>query len=159
MSLDSGATVARNSFAFSPAILACEVILLEHRADSESACAPRQQRSRTTLPATAEAIRAEELDFVFLATPPEVSMELAPGILAAGAKVVDLSGAFRLGSAEDYSSTGMESATVPPISSRKPSTACPSSAATAFAGSALFQPRLLSDRRQPGHPAPDRSPG
>ncbi len=35
-------------------------------------------------------------DVVFLATPAEVSMKLAPQILAAGKKVIDLSGAFRL---------------------------------------------------------------
>ena len=35
-------------------------------------------------------------DFVFLATPADVSMELAPIILAKGKKVIDLSGAFRL---------------------------------------------------------------
>jgi N-acetyl-gamma-glutamyl-phosphate reductase len=42
------------------------------------------------------------LAVVFLATPPEVSMELAPAMLEAGARVVDLSGAFRLGTAENY---------------------------------------------------------
>ena len=35
-------------------------------------------------------------DVVFLATPAEVSLELAPKIIAAGKKVIDLSGAFRL---------------------------------------------------------------
>jgi len=35
-------------------------------------------------------------DVVFLATPAEVSLALAPKILAAGKKVIDLSGAFRL---------------------------------------------------------------
>jgi N-acetyl-gamma-glutamyl-phosphate reductase len=35
-------------------------------------------------------------DVVFLATPAEVSMKLAPRILDAGKKVIDLSGAFRL---------------------------------------------------------------
>ncbi|MBX3020071.1 MAG: N-acetyl-gamma-glutamyl-phosphate reductase [Bdellovibrionales bacterium] len=35
-------------------------------------------------------------DVVFLATPAEVSLKLAPPILAAGRKVIDLSGAFRL---------------------------------------------------------------
>lgn len=35
-------------------------------------------------------------DVVFLATPAEVSFKLAPQILAAGKKVIDLSGAFRL---------------------------------------------------------------
>ncbi len=37
-----------------------------------------------------------ELHTVFLATPAEVSLKLAPKILAAGANVIDLSGAFRL---------------------------------------------------------------
>lgn len=35
-------------------------------------------------------------DIVFLATPAEVSLQLAPQILAQGKKVIDLSGAFRL---------------------------------------------------------------
>lgn len=35
-------------------------------------------------------------DVVFLATPAEVSLKLAPQVIAAGKKVVDLSGAFRL---------------------------------------------------------------
>lgn len=37
-----------------------------------------------------------ELDTVFLATPAEVSIELAPSLLAEGVNVIDLSGAFRL---------------------------------------------------------------
>jgi N-acetyl-gamma-glutamyl-phosphate reductase len=41
------------------------------------------------------------LDLVLLATPDEVSLELAPRLLADGARVVDLSGAFRL-AAGDY---------------------------------------------------------
>lgn len=45
---------------------------------------------------------ASELDTVFLATPAEASMDLAPRLLASGAHVVDLSGAFRLGSAAEY---------------------------------------------------------
>jgi N-acetyl-gamma-glutamyl-phosphate reductase len=39
---------------------------------------------------------ARECAAVFLATPAEVSMELAPACLAGGGKVIDLSGAFRL---------------------------------------------------------------
>lgn len=35
-------------------------------------------------------------DYIFLATPAEVSLKLAPPILAAGKSVIDLSGAFRL---------------------------------------------------------------
>ncbi len=80
-----------------------DVVLLEHRADSEEGVRPLGSKIPKTLPATAEAIGVEKLDLVFLATPPQVSIELTPGILATGAKVVDLSGAFRLGSAEEYS--------------------------------------------------------
>ncbi len=43
----------------------------------------------------AEAERADA-EVVFLATPAEVSAELAPKLLAFGVRVVDLSGAFRL---------------------------------------------------------------
>jgi N-acetyl-gamma-glutamyl-phosphate reductase len=39
---------------------------------------------------------------VFLATPPEVSMDLAGPLLEAGVKVIDLSGAFRLRTTENY---------------------------------------------------------
>ena len=46
-------------------------------------------------------LRPNEYDVVFLATPAEVSVELAPSLLAAGSKLIDLSGAFRL-TAEDY---------------------------------------------------------
>src|SRR6266542_3837905 len=45
--------------------------------------------------ALSEAERADA-ELVFLATPAEVSAELAPKLLAKGARVVDLSGAFRL---------------------------------------------------------------
>ncbi|MBK6519492.1 MAG: N-acetyl-gamma-glutamyl-phosphate reductase [Polyangiaceae bacterium] len=39
---------------------------------------------------------AEEAEIIALATPAEVSAELAPRLLAKGARVIDLSGAFRL---------------------------------------------------------------
>jgi N-acetyl-gamma-glutamyl-phosphate reductase len=42
------------------------------------------------------------LDVVFTATPPEVSQELAAAIVSQGARVVDLSGAFRLRDAAEY---------------------------------------------------------
>ena len=51
---------------------------------------------------TQEAHRQHMIDGVFLATPPEVSMELAPLLIEKGIKVVDLSGAFRLRTAENY---------------------------------------------------------
>jgi N-acetyl-gamma-glutamyl-phosphate reductase len=54
------------------------------------------------LPATANAVAEEKLDVVFLATPAEVSLELAPSMLEKGVRVVDLSGAFRLRDVETY---------------------------------------------------------
>ena len=59
-------------------------------------------RGPQQVPATAEAVRAEKIEIVFLATPAEVSMELAPAMLDAGARVIDLSGAFRLRTPENY---------------------------------------------------------
>lgn len=47
-------------------------------------------------------VEAEKTDVVFLATPAEVSLHLAPKLMALGAKVIDLSGAFRL-KTNDYS--------------------------------------------------------
>ncbi len=49
-----------------------------------------------------EALAAGRPDVVFLATPNETSAEAAAGILALGAKVIDISGAFRLRNAADY---------------------------------------------------------
>ena len=43
-----------------------------------------------------------DAEVVFLATPAEVSADLAPRLLARGVRVVDLSGAFRLGEAALY---------------------------------------------------------
>ena len=49
-----------------------------------------------------EALADSKPDVVFLATPNETSAEVAAPILAAGAKVIDISGAFRLRNAADY---------------------------------------------------------
>jgi N-acetyl-gamma-glutamyl-phosphate reductase len=76
--------------------------LLEHRQDGEDRPGARGQKSHPWIPCTTERVRAEGLALVFLATPAEVSMELAPAMLAAGAKVIDLSGAFRLRTVENY---------------------------------------------------------
>ena len=51
-----------------------------------------------------EALFAARPDVVFLATPNETSAHLAPAILDAGLKVIDLSGAFRLGEPSLYPS-------------------------------------------------------
>ncbi len=92
-----------------------ETFLLEHRADFEGRTGPLGRKIPKTIPATAEAIQTEKLHLVFLATPAEVSVDLTPGILAAGAKVVDLSGAFRLGDAETYSRWYRERHTAPAL--------------------------------------------
>lgn len=79
-----------------------ETVLLEHRQDAEHRNEPMGQHQPRRAPATAEGATAESLDLIFLATPPEVSMELAARFLALGIKVVDLSGAFRLRTVENY---------------------------------------------------------
>ena len=67
------------------------------------------------LPCSLEAVRDAGLALVFLATPPEVSMELAGLMLQAGARVVDLSGAFRLGTPENYTAWYKEPHTRPDL--------------------------------------------
>jgi N-acetyl-gamma-glutamyl-phosphate reductase len=65
---------------------------------------------RLPLPDAAAALRYRPLaegeradaELVFLATPAEVSADLAPRLLAKGARVIDLSGAFRLEDASRY---------------------------------------------------------
>jgi len=80
-----------------------EPVLLEHRQDQSGRPAPINHPQPRHAPCTPDAVAAEGLAVVFLATPPEVSMELAPAMLDAGAKVIDLSGAFRLPDAATYS--------------------------------------------------------
>lgn len=77
-------------------------VLLEHR--DESAGGPKRRRAVKTpqFSCTPEAVREAKLDVVFLATPPEASMELSPWLLDAGIRVIDLSGAFRLGTTGQY---------------------------------------------------------
>jgi N-acetyl-gamma-glutamyl-phosphate reductase len=77
-------------------------LLMEHRSDSAAAVLPRGARRHQPIACTAEAVRGAGLAAVCLATPHEVSMELAPSLLEAGVKVIDLSGAFRLRTAENY---------------------------------------------------------
>jgi N-acetyl-gamma-glutamyl-phosphate reductase len=76
-------------------------ILLDHR-DAPHRAALRRPNSPPKAELSPQTVEQQQLTVVFLATPPEASMELAPTILAAGARVIDLSGAFRLGTAENY---------------------------------------------------------
>jgi N-acetyl-gamma-glutamyl-phosphate reductase len=78
-----------------------EPVLLEHR-DAEDRPQPIGHPGPRREKFSPAVVRDVGLAVVFLATPPEVSMELTPLLLAAGAKVIDLSGAFRLGTVESY---------------------------------------------------------
>jgi len=78
-----------------------EPVLLEHR-DAEDRPQPLGHAGPRREKFTPEAVREAGLAVVFLATPPEVSLELTPPLLEAGVKVIDLSGAFRLGTVENY---------------------------------------------------------
>ncbi len=75
---------------------------MEHRADSEVQPEPRGGDRHRRIPSTPEAAAEAKLAVVFLATPPEISMSLTGGLLQTGAKVIDLSGAFRLRTPENY---------------------------------------------------------
>src|SRR5258708_13299244 len=55
-------------------------------------------------PLSVDAITSSSAGTAFLATPHEVSAELAPELLRAGLRVVDLSGAFRFREAETFTS-------------------------------------------------------
>src|SRR5579875_773305 len=77
-------------------------VLLEHREDFDETNPIRGGSPLPKVSSTSEAVRGAGIGLVFLATPPEVSMELAPRMLEAGARVVDLSGAFRLRTPENY---------------------------------------------------------
>lgn len=77
-----------------------EPVLLEHRSEVEEP--PRKGRAHAKLPCSPDAVAAHRLAAVFLATPSDVSMELVPWMLESGAKVIDLSGAFRLRTPENY---------------------------------------------------------
>jgi N-acetyl-gamma-glutamyl-phosphate reductase len=88
-------------------------VLLEHRQDSGYRPQPIGATQLAAVPCTPDAVTTERLALVFLATPAGVSMELAPQMLEAGAKVIDLSGAFRLRDAGTYSRWYQEKHTAP----------------------------------------------
>jgi N-acetyl-gamma-glutamyl-phosphate reductase len=90
-----------------------EPVLVEHRKDVEDHSGRRSAHAR--IPCTPEAVREAGLVGVFLATPADVSMDLAPWMLEAGAKVVDLSGAFRLRTPENYRQWYKEEHTQPAL--------------------------------------------
>jgi N-acetyl-gamma-glutamyl-phosphate reductase len=87
--------------------------LLEHRPDSSEPPLPLNRPGLPRRPSTAAAIREAGIQVVFLATPPEVSMDLATALIPEGVHVVDLSGAFRLGTPETYRHWYKEEHTAP----------------------------------------------
>src|SRR5271165_5824483 len=78
-------------------------VLIEHRQDADDRPQPVNVTPPKRIPCTAAAVKSEGLALVFLATPVEVSMELAPLMLGAGVRVIDISGAFRLRNEQTYS--------------------------------------------------------
>ena len=94
---------------------AVEPVLLEHRVDSEDTAQPLSAKAPARIPCTPEAVKSEGIALVFLATPADVSMELAPAMLDAGARVIDLSGAFRLRDSATYSRWYKEKHTAPEL--------------------------------------------
>ena len=79
-----------------------EPVLLEHRSDAADRPRPLGHPAPPRAPLDPAAVKAEGLSVVFLATPAEVSSEVTPALLAAGARVIDLSGAYRLETPENY---------------------------------------------------------
>ncbi len=77
-----------------------EPVLMEHRADKQDA--PALPHRHPVIPCTPEAAAAKGLSAVFLGTPADVSMELAPAMLGRGLKVIDFSAAFRLRTPEVF---------------------------------------------------------
>ena len=92
-----------------------EPYLLEHREESGPATAIRGAEPPECLPCDPQVVHAEGLAVVFLATPAEVSMDLAPAMLDAGARVIDLSGAFRLRTPANYLAWYKETHTQPAL--------------------------------------------
>lgn len=89
-------------------------VLLEHR-ESDDRPVPLGSPGPRRIPCTPEAVRSAGLAAVFLATPADVSMDLTPALLETGAKVIDLSGAFRLGTVENYKRWYKEEHTQPAL--------------------------------------------
>src|SRR5260370_41609707 len=93
----------------------CEPVLLEHRAEHAGVAALLRKSAIRSAPASAESVAAMGLKAVLLAAPSDVSMELAPKFLEAGAIVIGLAGAFRLETAERFHHWYKEEHTAPQL--------------------------------------------
>ncbi len=87
------------------------------RSDLEGAPPPsiRNGAGPSPLPCDPKTVRAEGVKVVFLATPQGVSMDLTPAMLEAGARVVDLSAAFRLRATDTFTAWYNEPHTQPDL--------------------------------------------
>src|SRR5271166_2250014 len=92
-----------------------EPVLLEHRESVPAGPKLYNNSAVSSLACNPKSVKDSGLGLVFLATPPEVSMELAPWMIEAGARVVDLSGAFRLRTPENYTAWYKEPHTRPEL--------------------------------------------
>ncbi len=122
-------------------------VLLEHREDGNAGTRFRLGgKVVPRVPSNPASVQSEDLKAILLATPPEVSMELAPGFLQAGAKVVDLSGAFRLQTPERYQRWYKEQHTEPELL-KEAAYGLPEFCREKTRGARLVcKPGLLSDR-------------
>lgn len=93
----------------------CEPVLLDHRSDAGDDAKLLHKPAIRRASASPAAVGSEGLKAVLLATPPDVSMDLAPKFLDASAAVIDLSGAFRLRTAERYQTWYKEEHTAPEL--------------------------------------------
>ena len=62
----------------------------------------RKRESLICAPLQESELRREDVDLVFLSTPHDASVELIPGLVERGLRVIDLSGGFRLRNPELY---------------------------------------------------------
>ncbi len=79
-----------------------ERLLVEDRPEVADPPRPRGCRGPERIQGMAGAVAREKLSVVFLATHHDVSIQLTPPLLEAGARVIDLSAAFRLRTPERY---------------------------------------------------------
>jgi N-acetyl-gamma-glutamyl-phosphate reductase len=79
-----------------------EPVLLDHREDPGDGPKLRKPSALRRAACHSDSVASENLKAVFLATAPEVSMDLAAAFVHAGTKVIDLSGAFRLRTPDRY---------------------------------------------------------
>ena len=90
-------------------------VLMEHRSESGDQPLPRGSNRPQTIAASAESAKSAGLHVVFLATPPEVSIDVVPSLLNAGIKVIDLLTPFvRGGKAGLFGGAGTSPTATPP---------------------------------------------